>query len=80
MNILDIAKVAEDCGFCGAPLKLTWTMLNQFGEAVAEFAAKEEREACAKVCEGDSFVEQFIGLNEAVRRIRARSNNDSSAT
>ena len=41
---------------------------------LVEAAMKMEREACAKECEGDAFVEQFIGLNEAVRRIRARSN------
>ena len=32
----------------------------------------DEREACAKACEDDAFVEQWKGLAEAVRRIRAR--------
>jgi hypothetical protein len=32
----------------------------------------DEREACAKVCEEDAFVEQWKGLAEAVKRIRAR--------
>jgi len=37
-------------------------------------AVAAEREACAKVCEEDAFVEQWKGLSEAVKRIRARSN------
>jgi len=36
-----------------------------------------EREACARVCEDDAFVEQWKGLAEAAKRIRARS--DTSA-
>jgi hypothetical protein len=32
----------------------------------------DEREACAKVCEEDAFVEQWKGLAEAAKRIRAR--------
>ncbi len=31
-----------------------------------------EREACAKVCEDEAFVDQWKGLAEAVKRIRAR--------
>jgi hypothetical protein len=33
---------------------------------------ESEREACAKVCEEDAFVEQWKGLAEAAKRIRAR--------
>ena len=38
----------------------------------AALVAEAEREECAKVCEEDAFVEQWKGLAEAVRRIRAR--------
>jgi hypothetical protein len=44
---------------------------------LADFAAlvaEKEREACAKVCEADAFVEQWKGLSEAAKRIRARGN------
>jgi hypothetical protein len=34
----------------------------------------DEREACAKVCEEDAFVEQWKGLAEAAKRIRAKGN------
>ncbi len=51
IDILEIAKIATDCGFSGAPLKLTWTMLQRFGEAVAEFSANKQKEACARMLE-----------------------------
>jgi hypothetical protein len=41
-------------------------------ERFAALVAADEREACAKVCEEDAFVEQWKGLAEAVKRIRAR--------
>ena len=34
-------------------------------------ATLAERERCAKVCEEDAFVDQWKGLAEAARRIRA---------
>jgi hypothetical protein len=40
-----------------------------------EAATDEEREACAKVCEEDAFVDQWYGLAEAAKRIRERSND-----
>ncbi len=40
-------------------------------ELVAK-AVADENEACAKACEADAFVDQWPGLKEAVRRIRAR--------
>ena len=51
MDILGIAKIADECGIRGAPITLTWTRLNAFAEAVARATAEEEREACAKTCE-----------------------------
>jgi hypothetical protein len=39
-----------------------------------QMAIQAEREACAKVCEEDAFVEQWKGLAEAAKRIRARGN------
>ncbi len=44
-------------------------------EAAVKAAVEAERQACAKVCEEDAFVEQWKGLAEAARRIRARSSN-----
>ncbi|CAB4199705.1 hypothetical protein UFOVP1355_9 [uncultured Caudovirales phage] len=44
-------------------------------ENFARWAIAQEREACAKVCEDDAFVEQWKGLAEAARRIRARGRN-----
>ena len=41
-------------------------------ENYARWAVQAEREACAKVCEEDAFVEQWKGLAEAAQRIRAR--------
>jgi hypothetical protein len=41
-------------------------------EAFAKLVAQHERKACAKVCEEDAFVEQWKGLAEAAKRIRAR--------
>lgn len=38
----------------------------------AALVAEKEREACAQVCEDDAFVEQWKGLAEAAKRIRAR--------
>jgi len=43
----------------------------RWDELIAK-AVEAEREACAKVCEEDAFVEQWKGLAEAVKRIRAR--------
>lgn len=31
-----------------------------------------EREACAKVCEDDAFIDQWKGLAEAAKRVRGR--------
>jgi hypothetical protein len=47
----------------------TGTQMQAYARAVVE----AEREACAKVCQDDAFVDQWPGLKEAVRRIRARS-------
>jgi len=47
---------------------VNWDDLHRF----AALVAAAEREACAKVCEEDAFVEQWKGLAEAVKRIRAR--------
>lgn len=41
MNTLDIAYIAEECGIEGAPAKITWSTLNRFAEAVADFVVKE---------------------------------------
>jgi hypothetical protein len=50
-------------------------LFKHFPEETQRFAklvAQHEREACAKVCEEDAFVEQWKGLAEATKRIRAR--------
>lgn len=41
-------------------------------EAFAKLVAAYERERCACECEKDAFVEQWKGLAEAAKRIRAR--------
>ena len=41
-------------------------------EAFAKLVAAYERERCACECEKDAFVEQWKGLAEATKRIRAR--------
>ena len=50
--------------------------IEEFSKRMCQIAwsngAFKEREACAKVCEDDAFVEQWKGLAEAVRRIHAR--------
>ena len=48
---------------------------SQFGTVTMEYMQREiaaEREACATVCEDDAFVDQWKGLTEAAKRIRAR--------
>jgi hypothetical protein len=46
--------------------------VEQFFKAAYKAGADAEREECAKVCEEDAFVEQWKGLAEAAKRIRAR--------
>ena len=46
-------------------------LISVYGTALRRLVA-DEREACAKVCEEDAFVEQWKGLAEAAQRIRAR--------
>lgn len=41
-------------------------------KVLVEKAVADEREACAKACEDDAFVDQWRGLAEAAKRIRAR--------
>lgn len=43
-------------------------------KAFEALVREDEREACEKVCEEDAFVEQWKGLAEAAKRIRARGN------
>jgi hypothetical protein len=46
--------------------------VEKFFKAAYEAGAAAERKACAKVCEEDAFVDQWKGLAEAAKRIRAR--------
>jgi hypothetical protein len=73
MNIIELAKQAglkrhqeQAPGIDG--VVGNWADL----EAFAALVRADEREACARVCEDDAFVEQWKGLAEAAKRIRAR--------
>ena len=48
--------------------------LMQLARVTWNAAQDIEREACARVCEEDAFVDQWRGLAEAAKRIRERSN------
>ena len=53
-----------------------WLECNNEAECRAAIfgAIAAEREACAKACEEDAFIDQWYGLAEAAKRIRERSN------
>ena len=68
MNREDIIRMAREAD-------REWDCDRDMVEWLEWFAAlvtAAEREACAKVCEEDAFVEQWKGLAEAAQRIRAR--------
>lgn len=68
-----IAQEREACKDLWEAQKLTDQQISDHIKA----AVAAEREACAKVCEDDAFVEQWKGLSEAARRIRARGSDAS---
>jgi hypothetical protein len=74
MTDKEIIRMAREAGFEFNSLGGTYTSgkLDEHLKRFAALVAAAEREACAKVCEEDAFVEQWKGLAEAVRRIRAR--------
>ncbi len=68
MNQDEIIEMARQAGFTvgyGSPALPKH-------EAFAKLVAAYERERCACECEKDAFVEQWKGLAEATKRIRAR--------
>lgn len=64
----EIIEMAREAGLRDCTCDGTKGCLERFAALVAE----KEREACAKACEDDAFVEQWKGLAEAAKRIRAR--------
>lgn len=69
----DIIRMALEAGYQHADAVGTCEDFAYFSlERFAALVAAAEREACAKVCEEDAFVEQWKGLAEAAKRIRAR--------
>ncbi len=67
----EIIRMAREAGFTTA--QDVWPEeFERFFRAAYVAGADAEREACAKVCEEDAFVDQWKGLAEAAKRIRAR--------
>jgi hypothetical protein len=73
------ASIQEIERFAILVASFTWreqalSEVQKVGQVIEEIQAAvlAEREACAKVCEEDAFVEQWKGLAEATKRIRAR--------
>jgi hypothetical protein len=76
-NVIRLAKQAK----IGTNAWFGFVIYNTTGlkqlEAFAKLVAAHEREACACECEKDAFVEQWKGLAEATKRIRARGETTS---
>jgi hypothetical protein len=73
--MIDTIDMARDAGGRAQQNKncdVEYLMSDDAIKVFAQLVRADEREACAKVCEDDAFVEQWKGLAEAVRRIRAR--------
>jgi len=71
-DIIRMAREACDADKVDAWHSGFWTLTQEELEKFAALVAAAEREACAKLCEEEAFVEQWKGLAEAAKRIRAR--------
>jgi hypothetical protein len=75
MTLHHLAQLAQKAGIADRLLIDDWPELKRFADAVAEFAALEEREACAKSCEsrymGDNNRED-MEARRCAAAIRAR--------
>ena len=77
----DITRLAhEAAGFDGTtslerPVVLYAAMSKDFLDKFADLVAKQEREACAKVCD-EREKPNLYGVRECAAAIRARGNHD----
>ena len=74
MTLYDIMRMAREAGGSSVNFNGRWMFYGSDLERFAALIAANEREACAKVCEGERHIEGQFVANEFAAAIRARGN------